>query len=126
AAEADGSPTYLVCNGAEGEPGTFKDRVLMERNPYAVIEGMLIGMRAIGAQHGYIGTKQRFPTQLRRLIEARDEAVKAGWPRAEDVRIVPGPDEYLFGEESALLEVVEGKLPMPRILPPYQVGLFAT
>lgn len=115
-----------MCNAAEGEPATAKDRALMTRTPYAVIEGVLIGMRAIGATSGFIGVKERFTHQLQRLISARDACADAGWDGADQVRIVPGPDEYLFGEETALLEVIEGKLPLPRILPPYQTGLFGT
>jgi NADH:ubiquinone oxidoreductase subunit F (NADH-binding) len=122
---ASDSPTYLVCNAAEGEPATFKDRTLLARNPFGVIEGMLIAMHAVGVERAYVGIKQRFD-ELQRMLDARDAFVEAGWPRAADIRIVPGPDEYLFGEESAMLEVIEGKLPLPRILPPYQTGLFAT
>lgn len=126
AATVDDSEVLVACNAAEGEPATFKDRLLLDRNPYAVIEGVLIAMHAVGAERGYVAVKARFERQVARLVEARDAAVDAGWPHAARVRIVPGPDEYLFGEESAMLEVIEGKLPMPRILPPYQTGLFAT
>lgn len=126
AAAAGTGDTYMVCNAAEGEPATVKDRTLMARAPFAVIEGVLIGMRAIGATRGFIGVKERFTHQVERLISARDACAEAGWHGAENVRIVAGPDEYLFGEEKALLEVVEGKLPLPRILPPYEAGLFAT
>lgn len=125
AAEEQGE-CYLVCNAAEGEPATYKDRELILRNPYGIVEGVLIGMHAIGAAGAYIGVKERFGDHVQRLIDARDACIDAGWPRAEDVYIVPGPDDYLFGEESALLEVVEGKGALPRILPPYQTGLFAT
>ncbi len=118
--------TYLVCNAAEGEPGTFKDRTLMRRNPFQLLEGMLIAMYAVGVEQAYIGVKQRFTGEVERLIAARDALAEAGWTGAERIRVVPGPDEYLFGEEKAMLEVVEGKLPLPRILPPYQLGLFAT
>jgi NADH:ubiquinone oxidoreductase subunit F (NADH-binding) len=124
-ADADGGDTYVVCNAAEGEPATYKDRALMARNPYGVIEGVLIAVHAVGARRAFIGVKQRF-AEAERMVEARDAFVDAGWERAGDIRVVPGPDEYLFGEEKAMLEVVEGKLPLPRILPPYQVGLFAT
>jgi NADH-quinone oxidoreductase subunit F len=120
------SEVYLVCNGAEGEPGTFKDRPLLARNPYQVIEGCLIALHAVQAVRGFIATKARFTHEVERLVEARDAMAETGWHRAADIRIVPGPDEYLFGEESAMLEVVEHKLPMPRILPPYMQGLFAT
>jgi NADH-quinone oxidoreductase subunit F len=119
------APVYLVCNGAEGEPATFKDRALLGRNPFGVIEGMLIAMHAVGAERAYVGIKQRFD-ELAGIISARDAFIDGGFARAADIRVVPGPDEYLFGEESALLEVIEGKLPLPRILPPYQTGLFAT
>jgi NADH:ubiquinone oxidoreductase subunit F (NADH-binding) len=123
-AAGDG-PVYLVCNAAEGEPATFKDRALTARNPFGIIEGLLIAMHAVGADRAYIGIKQRFD-EVRGVVAARDAFVAAGAPRAADIRVVPGPDEYLFGEESAMLEVIEGKLPLPRILPPYQTGLFAT
>jgi NADH-quinone oxidoreductase subunit F len=125
-AETTGAPTYLVCNAAEGEPGTYKDRPLIERDPYAVLEGMLIGMHAVGARQGFIGIKEKFTAHVERLVAARDELIAAGWQRVEDIVIVPGPEEYLLGEEKALLEVIEGKLPLPRIMPPYQTGLFAT
>ena len=120
------TPTYLVCNGAEGEPGTYKDRALMEQNPYALLEGMLIGMHAVGATQAFVGVKEKFTHAVERVVAARDEMVVAGWQGADGIAIVPGPDEYLFGEEKAMLEVIEGKLPMPRIMPPYQTGLFAT
>ena len=126
AAAAADSPVYLVCNAAEGEPGTYKDRPLMARNPFQLLEGVLIARYATGAQRAFIGLKERFPHERERVIAARDAMVAAGWEGAEEVRVVAGPDEYLFGEESALLEVIEHKLPMPRILPPYMQGLFAT
>jgi NADH-quinone oxidoreductase subunit F len=126
AASGADAPAHLVCNAAEGEPATAKDRTLLARNPFAVIEGVAIAMRAVGADGAYVGVKRRFTHEVDRLLDARDAAAAAGWPGAERIRIVPGPDEYLFGEESAMLEVIEGKLPLPRILPPYQAGLFAT
>jgi NADH:ubiquinone oxidoreductase subunit F (NADH-binding) len=125
AAEA-GAPTYVVCNAAEGEPGTFKDRTLLDHDPYAVLEGVLIAMHAVGAQQGFVAVKEKFTGPLARLVAARDELAAAGWRGADRVAVVPGPDEYLFGEEKAMLEVIEGRLAMPRIVPPYQQGLFAT
>jgi NADH:ubiquinone oxidoreductase subunit F (NADH-binding) len=124
-ADAAHGPTYVVCNAAEGEPATFKDRALLARNPFGVLEGVLIALHAVGADRAFIGIKERFD-EVQRVVAARDDLVAAGWERASDIRVVPGPDEYLFGEEKAMLEVIEGKLPLPRILPPYQVGLFAT
>ena len=126
AAADNGCPSYLVCNAAEGEPGTFKDRTLIARNPFQLIEGLCIALRATGAASAYVGIKARFTAEVSRLIAARDAMAVAGYRGADRIRIVPGPDEYLFGEESAMLEVVEGKLPLPRIMPPYMTGLFAT
>jgi NADH-quinone oxidoreductase subunit F len=123
AAGADG-PVYLACNGAEGEPGTYKDRPLLARVPHRLLEGVLIALHATGAERAYVATKARFTTEVERLRAALDEVRAAGWAGADRVEVVLGPDEYLFGEESALLEVIEGKLPLPRILPPYQSGLF--
>ncbi|HEX6254873.1 MAG TPA: NADH-ubiquinone oxidoreductase-F iron-sulfur binding region domain-containing protein [Euzebyales bacterium] len=125
-AARDAGGCHVVCNAAEGEPATFKDRELMRRNPFAIIEGLAIAMHALGITSAYVGVKRRFTDEIERLISARDAAMDADWPGAEGIRIVPGPDEYLFGEESAMLEVIEGKLPLPRILPPYETGLFAT
>ncbi|HEX2026585.1 MAG TPA: NADH-ubiquinone oxidoreductase-F iron-sulfur binding region domain-containing protein [Nitriliruptorales bacterium] len=125
AAERD-QPVYLVVNGAEGEPGTFKDRTLLEANPFQVVEGILIALHATGARRGYVAIKRTFGAPLRNLADAVAAVAAHGWHGAELVEVVPGPDEYLFGEESAMLEVIEGKLPMPRINPPYLQGLFAT
>lgn len=124
AAETD-SVARLVVNGAEGEPGTYKDRLLLESNPFQVLEGILIARHAIGADQVHIGVKAKtgHATLLR---SALDRIVQAGWEDPDVVHIVEGPDEYLFGEETGLLEVVEGNLPLPRWLPPFQQGLFAT
>ena len=124
-AAGDGATT-LVCNAAEGEPGTFKDRALMRNDPYRLLEGVLIAMRALGAVRSVVATKRRYEQEWERLRIARDEMRAANWAGAEDIEILLGPDEYLFGEETALLEVIEGKLPMPRILPPYMYGLHGT
>jgi len=124
-AAGDGHPA-LVCNAAEGEPGTYKDRALMARNPFQVLEGMLIAARALGASPVVVATKRRYAHEAQRLAAARKEMVDAGWDGADRLEVVVGPDEYLYGEETALLEVIEGKLPMPRILPPYMYGLHAT
>ena len=123
---ADDGFVTLVCNGAEGEPGTFKDRALLRSDPYRLLEGVLIAGRAVGASRSIIATKRSYEREWGRLRDARDEMREAGWAGAGDVEIWLGPDEYLFGEESALLEVIEGKLPMPRILPPYMYGLHGT
>lgn len=121
-----GGQVYLVVNGAEGEPGTYKDRALLTFNPFQVLEGALIALHATGAQVAYVGIKERSAAAVRCLAAALDAVQEAGWSGADRVELTPGPDEYLFGEEKAMLEVIEGKLPMPRILPPYEQGLFAT
>jgi NADH:ubiquinone oxidoreductase subunit F (NADH-binding) len=123
---AQGSTPFVACNAAEGEPGTFKDRTLMARNPFRLVEGVLIAKHAVGAPRAFIAVKERFTHERQRVIDARDAAVAAGWEGADELKVIFGPDEYLFGEESAMLEVIEGKLPLPRIMPPYQTGLFAT
>jgi NADH-quinone oxidoreductase subunit F len=123
---AAGDAIYLVANAAEGEPGTYKDRTLIEQNPYAFLEGVLIAMHATGAEKAYVGIKEKFTRPVERLTAALEELAEAGWAHADEVELVLGPDEYLFGEESAMLEVIEGELPMPRIVKPFEVGLFAT
>jgi NADH-quinone oxidoreductase subunit F len=121
-----GSTKHAVCNAAEGEPGTFKDRWLMRRNPYQVIEGLAIAAYAVGAQSAHIALKRSFEPELAATRRAIDEMSAAGVLGAFEIEVHEGPDEYLFGEEKAMLEVLEGNLPMPRILPPFQEGLFAT
>ncbi len=115
-------PTSVVVNAAEGEPGTFKDRAIIRRNPYRVLEGALIAARAVGATEVIVATKASFRPEIRRLRAAIAELSAEGLCDIE-MRIVEGPDDYLFGEESALLEVVEGRYPFPRVTPPYRRGL---
>jgi NADH-quinone oxidoreductase subunit F len=125
AAEAGGRLT-LVANAAEGEPGTYKDRVLIEQQPYAFLEGICIALHASGADTAYVGIKEKFTGPVRRLTEALDEVRDAGWFGADRIEIIGGPDAYLFGEETGMLEVIEGKLPMPRLVRPFEQGLNAT
>ncbi|HEX6263325.1 MAG TPA: NADH-ubiquinone oxidoreductase-F iron-sulfur binding region domain-containing protein, partial [Actinomycetota bacterium] len=115
---------FLAVNGAEGEPGTFKDRWLMRRNPYAVLEGTAIAAYAVGVERAFIGVKAGFEREIERLGQAMGEMEEAGILGPTPIQVVPGPDEYLFGEEKALLEVIEGNPPLPRIVPPYMEGLF--
>jgi NADH:ubiquinone oxidoreductase subunit F (NADH-binding) len=122
---SEGSTRYAVCNAAEGEPGTFKDRALMRANPYVVLEGLLIAAATVDAEAAYIATKASFTRERSRLAQALTEVTEAGWID-RPVHLVTGPEEYLFGEEKALLEVIEGNEPLPRWLPPYLHGLFAT
>ncbi len=120
-------PRYACCNAAEGEPGTFKDRHLLRLNPYQVLEGLAIAARVIGAARAFICLKRSFAPEINRVRTALDELRAAGLLGSTgglDIEIVLGPEEYLFGEEKALLEVIEGNLPLPRVLPPYLEGLF--
>jgi NADH:ubiquinone oxidoreductase subunit F (NADH-binding) len=117
---------YVVVNGAEGEPGTFKDRTLLRANPYAVLEGLLIAAHAIGARHAFIALKASFESELLAVRRALEEIEANDWLGDITVTITTGPEEYLFGEEKALLEVIEGNEPLPRWLPPYLHGLYAT
>ena len=124
-ATAKGTHRYMVANAAEGEPGTFKDRKLMRSNPYQLIEGLAIAAFAIGAVEAFIGLKASFTSEIEALTRALVEMTDAGLAGDVPIRIVPGPEEYLLGEEKALLEVIEGKDPLPRLLPPYLHGLFS-
>ena len=126
ASVANGPPPIVVVNGAEGEPGSFKDRTLLRRNPYRVLEGALIAASAVHARHVVVALKRSFRSERRRIAYAIAEAADAGWLRDVDVRITIGPSEYLFGEETALLEVIEGRQPFPRTAPPYREGLTTT
>jgi len=117
------SDVHVVVNAAEGEPGTAKDRVLLRHDPYRVLEGLLVAMEVTGAVSGWVGIKQRF-AETDQVVAARDELVATGWHGADRVRVVPGPDDYLFGEESGMLEVIEGNTALPRILKPYDRGVF--
>ena len=120
-----GSRRYLVCNGAEGEPGTFKDRALLRANPYQFVEGVAIAAFAIGAAEAFICLKASFRREIEAVTRAVQELQTSGICGDCKVTIVAGPDEYLFGEEKAMLEVIEGNEPLPRWLPPYLHGLFA-
>lgn len=122
---SDASFKYVVCNAAEGEPGTFKDRSLIRSNPYQLIEGLAIAASSIGATASFIGIKAKFTDEIDALERALSEMGAAGLlDDGGPLTIVPGPDDYLFGEEKALLEVIDGRDPLPRLFPPYVQGLF--
>ena len=116
----------VVINAAEGEPGTFKDRSLLRSNPYLVMEGALIAAHVLASPRIVIATKAFYERELAAIERAVAEIAAAGWLADVEVVIVRGPDHYLFGEESALLEVIEGGDPLPRQIPPYLYGLFST
>ena len=115
--------TSMVVNAAEGEPGTFKDRAILDANPYAVIEGALIAATVVGARDVTFATKRRFGEAVSRLRSALAEVERAGWADDIAMRVVEGPDEYLYGEETALIEVLDGRAPLPRIAPPWRRGV---
>jgi NADH-quinone oxidoreductase subunit F len=125
-ASQDATRRYLVVNGAEGEPGTFKDRALLRANPYQLVEGLIIAAFATGVEEAFICLKRSFDREIERVTTAVQEMQDAGICTDCEVTVVAGPDEYLFGEEKAMLEVIEGKPPLPRLFPPYEHGLFAT
>lgn len=116
---------YVVCNGAEGEPGTYKDRYLLGKNPYVLLEGMLIAAYAIDARQAILGTKEKFKDIVLLLKRALKEFETAGLCPPGYLRIVLGPDEYLLGEEKGLMEAIDGRAPMPRFFPPFMVGVGA-
>jgi NADH-quinone oxidoreductase subunit F len=121
----DPCPTkYVVCNAAEGEPGTFKDRWLIRANPYLVVEGLGIAAYAVGAERAFFGIKAGYGPEVDRLTAAMEEMAARDLVGPVPVELIQGPDEYLFGEEKALLEVIEGNEPLPRIVPPWMEGLF--
>ena len=122
---AGASTTYVVCNAAEGEPGTFKDRWILRRNPFQVLEGVAIAAVATGAVRAFLVIKSAFEPEIAAVRAALTEMRAADLLGGAQVSLVLGPDHYLLGEEKAMIEVVEGGEPLPRVFPPYQVGLFA-
>ncbi len=124
---AEPAPRLMAINIDEGEPGTFKDRVLLERDPHRFIEGMLIAAWAVGISHIYIYLRDEYHG-CRVMLETELEKLKAHPPVAEmpDIILRRGAGAYICGEESAMIESIEGKRGMPRLRPPYvaQVGLF--
>ncbi len=117
---------FVVANAAEGEPATFKDRTLIRLDPYRIVEGAAIAAFAVGAGTVYLATKRSYRREVDALTRAAVELTGAGLLQELSVNIVEGPDDYLYGEEKALLEVIEGRDPLPRLLPPYELGLFAS
>ena len=127
-------PHELICNADESEPGTFKDRVLMEGDPYSVLEAMTIAGYATGAEHGYLYLRGEYPRALRALQTAIDTARERGFLGPDvmglgfafDVEIRRGAGAYICGEETAIFNSIEGYRGEPRNKPPFpvEVGLF--
>ncbi|MBO2011785.1 NADH-quinone oxidoreductase subunit NuoF [Hymenobacter negativus] len=134
-AKPEGVPRYLVCNADESEPGTFKDRQLMSKLPHLLIEGMITGSYALGARTSYIYIRGELLYVLRILEKAIAEAYAAGFLGENilgsgyslDLHVHPGAGAYICGEETALLESLEGKRGNPRNKPPFPAvqGLYA-
>ena len=127
-------PRYFVMNGGEDEPGSKKDRVLMEYLPHLVVEGAIIAAYAVGAAKVFFYINARYDAATRAITHALAEAKRAGYCGQNiggsnfslDIEIVPAPHNYVAGEDTAVLEVIEGKAPLPRQKPPFPVtvGLF--
>jgi NADH-quinone oxidoreductase subunit F len=134
AAKASGQPKYVVCNADESEPGTFKDRVIMEEDPHRLIEGLAIAAYAIGAHKGYIYIRGEYPYAFKVVSAAVEAAAQAGCLGRNifgsgfdfEIEMRLGAGAYICGEETALFESIEGERGFPRIKPPFPTthGLF--
>jgi NADH-quinone oxidoreductase subunit F len=133
-ANAEGKEHYIVCNADESEPGTFKDRVLLEGDPLYIIEGMAIAGYAVGASKGYVFARGEYPRARKIMAQAIESARKVGYLGEDilgsgfsfDVELFSGAGAYICGEETALFEAIEGKRGYPRLKPPFPTthGLF--
>jgi NADH-quinone oxidoreductase subunit F len=125
-AQQPAQPHYLVCNADESEPGTFKDRVLMEGDPFAVVEAMAIEAFAVGASKAYLYIRGEYPLAEARMLGAIAAMREAGLLGDLDIELRRGAGAYICGEETALFESIEGKRGEPRNKPPFpvEVGLF--
>jgi NADH-quinone oxidoreductase subunit F len=132
--ECGEQPHYLVMNGGEDEPGSKKDRLLMENLPHLVIEGVILAAYAIGAPQAYLYVNANYEAAINSMGDALAQAKKGGYCGesilgsnfAVDIELVPAPHNYVAGEDTAVLEVIEGKKALPRQKPPFPVtvGLF--
>lgn len=134
AAAAQAQPKYVVCNADESEPGTFKDRLLLENDPHRVLEGLVIAAYATGAAQGYVYLRGEYPYAYQVMSWAIEEARQAGYLGENilasgfdfDIELRRGAGAYICGEETALFESIEGKRGFPRVKPPFPTthGLF--
>lgn len=133
-AKAGAHPHYVICNADESEPGTFKDRILMEQDPFAIVEAMTISGIAAGCEYGYIYVRGEYPLAAKRLEHAIEQARRHGFLGDDimerglrfDLEVRRGAGAYICGEETALFNSLEGKRGEPRNKPPFpaQAGLF--
>ena len=131
--QAEGRPKFIICNADEGDPGAFMDRAVLEGDPHSVLEGMLIGAYAIGAEYGYIYVREEYPIAVEHLKTAIEQMKELGLVGENilgvgfdfDLSIKMGAGAFVCGEETALIASIEGKRGMPRARPPYpaQSGL---
>ena len=125
---------FIVCNGDEGDPGAFMDRMIMESYPFRIIEGMIIAAYAIGADEGYFYIRAEYPLAIKRITQALNQCRERGFIDGDisksgfslDLKIMPGAGAFVCGEETALIASIEGRRGMPRLRPPYpaQNGLW--
>jgi NADH:ubiquinone oxidoreductase subunit F (NADH-binding)/(2Fe-2S) ferredoxin len=124
---AKGNTKYIICNADEGDPGAFMDRSVLEADPHAVLEGMVIGAKAIGAHEGFVYVRDEYPLALRRINIAIQQATEYGL-LGEDIlgtgfnfklNVVRGGGAFVCGEETALIASIEGEVGRPRPRPPY-------
>ncbi len=124
---AEGDEKYVLCNADEGDPGAFMDRSILESDPHAVLEGMIIAAKAIGAQKGYIYCRSEYPLAIKRLYIAIDQAKNYGLLGQDilgsgfsfDIEVYEGAGAFVCGEETALMRSIEGRRGMPRPRPPF-------
>jgi NADH-quinone oxidoreductase subunit F len=131
----DTRPRYLVANADESEPGTFKDRMLLERDPHQLVEGIVLSAYALDVHHAFVYIRGEYPKPARRLQRAIDEAYEAGYIGENilgsgfdlEVTVHLGAGAYICGEETALLSSLEGRRGEPRIKPPFPAveGLYS-
>jgi NADP-reducing hydrogenase subunit HndC len=127
ARKAEGTPKYIICNADEGDPGAFMDRSVLEGDPHSVIEGMIIGGYAIGAQKGFIYVRAEYPIAVRHAHAALEQARQLGMLGENilgsgfdfDIEVREGAGAFVCGEETALIASIEGKRGMPRPRPPF-------
>ncbi len=133
--DSSSAKKYLICNGDEGDPGAFMDRMLMESYPYRIIEGVAIAAYVVGADEGYFYIRAEYPLAVKRISEAMEKCRQRGFlgdnilgsDFSLHLKIVPGAGAFVCGEETALMASVEGRRGMPRLRPPYpaQSGLWS-
>lgn len=130
----DSDVKYIICNADEGDPGAYMDRSLLEGNPHSVIEGMIIGAYAIGAQEGYIYVRMEYPLAVKHVRIALEQAKEFGFlgksilgsEFAFDIHLIEGAGAFVSGEETSLMASIEGKRAFPRQRPPFpaEAGLW--